>query len=132
MATGSSIVGTWNVIMVDWGGGGNPVKAAPFTFNANGTWTYQFGGGKWFQLEGMAAWNFDNAAGLIYTANVTIDAMVGIMGYATATPSKGCFYALRNAPPAALATAAAAAAPGGEAEGADAAVGPQGGGGEKK
>src|SRR5690242_16865544 len=107
MGTGTSIVGLWNVVMVDWGGGGTPVKASPFTFNANGTWTYQFGGGKWIQLEGMAFWNFDNAPGLVYTANVTIDALVGIMGYATANPSKGCFYLLRNAPPAALMAAAA-------------------------
>jgi M6 family metalloprotease-like protein len=97
----ASIVGTWNVIAVDWGCQGSVLRAAPFTFNSNGTWTYAFGGGNWIQVGGMAAWNFSNAAGLIYTANVSIDAMVGIMGYATGgSSSTGCFYALRNPSPA--------------------------------
>jgi M6 family metalloprotease-like protein len=97
----SGIVGTWNVIAVDWGCQGSVVKAAPFTFNSDGTWTYTFGGGNWIQVGGMAAWNFTNAPGLIYTANVSIDAMVGIMGYATGgSSSTGCFYALRNPSPA--------------------------------
>jgi hypothetical protein len=109
MATGTSIVGTWQKIIVDWGCDGSQAAAAAFTFNANGTWTYQFGGGFWIQVEGMAAWNFNNAPGLIYTANVTRNALVGIMGYATAGSSTGCFYALRVASPAAVAAAASGA-----------------------
>jgi hypothetical protein len=99
MAAG--IVGTWNVIAVDRGCQGSVAKAPPFTFNSDGTWTYAFGGGNWIQVGGMAAWNFSNAPGLIYTANVSIDAMAGIMGYATGgSSSTGCFYALRNPLPA--------------------------------
>ena len=76
----ASIVGTWNIVGVSWGGG--PVlKAGPFTFNANGTWTYAFGGGRWAQIGDMVFWNFTNAAGLVYTANTQAASMTGIMGY---------------------------------------------------
>jgi hypothetical protein len=53
------------------------------------------------------AWNFTNAAGLIYTSNVTRNAIDGIMGYANAgsTPGTGSFYALRQAAGAAAAVA---------------------------
>ncbi len=97
MSRGTSIVGTWN-IFVDWGCDGNPVQASPFTFNSDGTWTYQFGGGRWIQVEGMAFWNFENAQGLIYTANVTRNGMAGIQGYASPPPNpgKGCFCATRQ------------------------------------
>ncbi len=93
----TSIIGTWNVL-VDWGCDGNPVQASPFTFSSDGSWTYQFGGGRWIQVEGLAAWNFNNAPGLIYTANVTRNALVGIMGYAVSgsSPGTGCFYMLRQ------------------------------------
>ena len=88
MPTGSSIVGTWN-IFVDWGDTGNPVFANSMTFNPDGSWTYQFGGGRWVQVEGMYFFNFSNAAGLVYTANVTRDTVSGIMGYAVAGSSPG-------------------------------------------
>jgi hypothetical protein len=88
VATGSSIVGIWNTF-VDWGSTGNPVFANPFTIDANGTWTYPFGGGRWIQMEGMAFFNFDNAAGLVYTANVTLDTLCGVMGYALSPPNPG-------------------------------------------
>jgi hypothetical protein len=79
-----------------------------WTFNANGSWTYEFGGGRWIQVEGLVAWNFtDNnePAGLIYTANVTRNGIDGIMGYANAgaTPGTGSFYAVRQAAGAAAA-----------------------------
>jgi M6 family metalloprotease-like protein len=99
-----SIAGTWAVVEVDWGPTGSVVKAGPFTFNADGSWSYQYGGGRWVQVGGMAAWNFTNAAGLIYTANVNNDAMSGVMGYAKANGIKGCFYALRVPVPAPFAS----------------------------
>jgi len=72
-----------------------------WTFNANGSWTYELGGGRWIQVEGLVAWNFtdnDEPAGLIYTANVTRNGLAGIMGYANAgtTPGTGSFYAVRQ------------------------------------
>jgi hypothetical protein len=98
--TMASIVGTWNVVGVSWDGG-SVLKAGPFTFNANGTWTYQFGGGRWLQVGDAVFWNFTNAAGLVYSADTQANSMTGIMGYLTANGSKGSFYALRAAPPAA-------------------------------
>jgi hypothetical protein len=88
LATGSSIVGVWNTF-VDWGDTGSPIVSLPLTFNANGTWTYSFGGGRWVQMEGMYFFNLTNAAGLVYAANVTRDTVSGIMGYAAAPPNPG-------------------------------------------
>jgi M6 family metalloprotease-like protein len=109
----ASVVGTWPVVVVDWGADGAPVAAGSFTFNADGSWTYSFGGGRWIQVDSTVFWNFSNAAGLIYTATVNTDSMSGIMGYAVAgaSPGKGCFYALRAPSPAALAHGAAGADP---------------------
>lgn len=110
MATGSSIVGTWNTF-VDWGCAGHPITANPLTFNADGSWTYAFGGGRWIQVEGMYFFNFSNAAGLVYTANVTKNAVVGIMGYAVSgsSPGAGCWWGTRPGAPQALAAERAAA-----------------------
>ena len=109
MATGSSIVGTWN-IFVDWGCGGSAVAASPFTFNADGSWTYAFGGGRWIQVEGMCFFNFSNAAGLVYAANVSKDAVLGIMGYAVSGsgPGSGCWWGTRPGAPHSLVAGVAA------------------------
>lgn len=106
--TATSIVGTWSGF-VTWGDAGPPIgnSSTVWTFNGDGSWTYAFGGGRWIQVEGLVAWNFTNAAGLIYTANVTRNAIDGIMGYANAgsTPGTGSFYAVRQAAGAAAAVA---------------------------
>ncbi len=106
MSTATSIVGTW-VGYVAWGCSGPPVSnaATVWTFNADGSWSYEFGGGRWIQVEGLATWNFSGDTGepqaakyLVYTANVTRNALDGIMGYpvAGASPGTGCFYAVRR------------------------------------
>jgi len=106
MSTATSVVGTWNGF-VAWGCSGPPVSdsSTMWTFNADGTWTYEFGGGRWIQVEGLVAWNFSAdkeeplaQASLIYTANVTRNALDGIMGYPVAgsSPGTGCFYAVRE------------------------------------
>lgn len=108
MSTATSIVGTWTGY-VAWGCSGAPVSssATVWTFNADGSWSYEFGGGRWIQVEGLVAWNFTAdkseplaARYLIYTANVTRNALDGIMGYpvAEASPGTGCFYAVRQDP----------------------------------
>jgi hypothetical protein len=84
-----------------------------WTFKADGTLSYEFGGGRWIQVEGLVAWNFKAdtneppivADYLVYTANVTRNALDGIMGYpyAGASPGTGCFYAVRQEPGAAAA-----------------------------
>ena len=55
------------------------------------------------------AWNFTSAAGLVCTANMTRNAVDGIMGYAITGPSPdtGSFYAVRQREAAADDTAAA-------------------------
>jgi hypothetical protein len=117
MSNATSIVGTWNGF-VAWGCSGPPINssATVWTFNADGTWTYTFGGGRWIQVEGLVAWNFSADAGepgaqasLVYTANVTRNALDGIMGYpvAGANPGTGCFYAVRQEAGAAAAAAKA-------------------------
>jgi hypothetical protein len=104
MASASSIVGTWYGY-VAWGCSGPPVENASttWTFKNDGSWTYEFGGGRWFQLEGLVVWTFTNAANLVYTANVTLNALDGIQGYEQAGGSTGCFYAVRQKPPGAAA-----------------------------
>jgi hypothetical protein len=107
MSTATSIVGTWTGF-VAWGCSGPPVSnlSTVWTFHADGTWTYEFGGGRWIQVEGLVAWNFKADKGeppivaedLVYTANVTRNALDGIMGYPVAgsSPGTGCFYAVRQ------------------------------------
>jgi hypothetical protein len=95
----SSVVGTWTRIGIDWGNDGTIAYTGPFTFNADNTWTYSFGGGKWTQVGDMVFFTFDSAAGLVYVANINRNAMNGIMGY-VGTGSKGVWYGLRTQPPA--------------------------------
>ena len=97
MSTATSVVGNWDG-HVAWGCSGPAISNAStqWTFKADGTWTYEFGGGRWIQVEGLVFWNFTNAAGLIYSANVTRNALDGIQGYPVAGGSTGCFYAVRK------------------------------------
>src|SRR5258707_5831671 len=100
----SSIVGTWNTF-VDWGDTGRPITANPLTFNADGSWTYVNGGGRWIQVEGMYFFNFTNAAGLVYSAHLTTGTGSRIFGYAVARsdPRSRVLVGTRpRAPPAAL------------------------------
>jgi hypothetical protein len=83
-------------------GAGSPVSNARtlWTFKADGSWSYEFGGGR-CQVEGLVAWNFtdyEEPAGLFYTGYVTRNAIDGIMGYTNAgsTPGTGSFYAVRE------------------------------------
>jgi hypothetical protein len=100
-----SIVGTWNVF-IDWDSSGKPVASPyPITFHADGTWTYVYGGGRWIQVEGMFFLNANGSAGLVYTANVTKDALAGVMGFATSSPSSGNWWATKPGAPALTAAA---------------------------
>jgi hypothetical protein len=106
VAIASSIVGVWNTF-VDWGDTGSPITANPLTFNADGSWTYAFGGGYWIQIEGMYFFNFSDAPGLVYAANTTSDTVSGIMGYAVAgsSPGSGVWWGTRPGSPGAAAIA---------------------------
>src|SRR5579871_4195700 len=111
MSNATSIVGKWTGY-VAWGDSGPPVSNAStiWTFNSDGSWNYEFGGGRWIQVEGLVFWNFSNAANLIYSGNVTRNAIDGIMGYAVSgsSPATGSFYAVREAAAAAHAAAVSA------------------------
>jgi hypothetical protein len=101
MSTGTSVLGTWEQIYIDWGAVGTVLAAGPQTFHADGTWTYAFGGGRWFQVEGMVTWSFDRRTDLIYSGNAIAEAVVGIQGFAVAPPDpesgvSGCFYMVRQ------------------------------------
>jgi hypothetical protein len=98
----ASIVGTWDTF-VDWSDNGQAIVANQFTINADGTWTYKFGGGRWQQQEGLCYFNFTNAPGLVYTANVTRDTLSGIMGYLNPGESAGAWWGTRTGAPHALA-----------------------------
>jgi hypothetical protein len=90
-----SVIGT-----ITWRGVGPAVTngSTQWTFKTQmGAGVYEFGGGRWIQVEGSVAWNFTNAASLIYAANVRRNALDGMQGYATSGASRtGCFYALRE------------------------------------
>lgn len=101
MATGTSVVGEWN-LFVDWDCDGKIETQpgdGPIIFRENGSMSGG-GFGNWIQVEGMVAWSFYPLApiGLFYTANVTRDAMIGVMGFVGESrrgSGQGCFYATR-------------------------------------
>ena len=95
----ASIVGTWQ-ITTDFGCDGSIAGTFDQTFNADGTWTNSLGSnGRWFQVEGLATWDFNNAAKLVYAANVAGSWMAGSLGYTTSGGLRGCFGAHREGIP---------------------------------
>ena len=101
----ANVVGTWTVT-TDFGCDGSIAGSFNQTFNADGSWTNTIGStGRWFQVEGLITWDFNNAAKLVYAANVAGSWMAGSLGYTTAGGLKGCFGAHREGVPG-LATSA--------------------------
>lgn len=135
-------VGTWAVVAVDWGCSGSVDMAGPFTFHADGTWSYAHGRGRWLQVGETVMWNFTNAAGLVFSASMVDSAMSGSMGYLTSRGPSGRFAALRDPMPASVESMAAVLAglmsrartpgdaptPPGAVGATDVAVGPRSGG----
>lgn len=85
-----SIVGQWQ-LFVDWGNTGNQTSAGLFTFNANGSWTYQYGGGDWIQSGCIVSFNFSNASGLTYSGTINSLCVAGGMSY-TGQSGDNSFY----------------------------------------
>ena len=107
-AAAAGIVGTWAVVEVDWGCTGSTVAAPPFTFSADGTWSYAHGGGRWLQTGETVVWDVANAPGLVFSGHANASGMTGTMGYLTGDGPSGCFHAARtpaSAPAESLATA---------------------------
>jgi hypothetical protein len=95
----SNVVGTWTVT-TDFGCDGSIAGSFNQTFNADGTWTNTIGSnGRWYQVEGLIVWDFNNAAKLVYAANLAGSWMSGALGYTTAGGLKGCFGAHREGVP---------------------------------
>src|SRR6516164_8337356 len=66
----SNVVGTWT-ITTDFGCDGSIAGTFSQTFIAEGTWTNAIGSnGRWYQVEGLVVWDFNNAAKLVYSANL--------------------------------------------------------------
>jgi hypothetical protein len=112
------VVGAWD-LTVDWGNNGRPTSAATLVFNADRTWTYPGGGGRWVQAGDTVMWTVDHVDGLIYTGTFMRGYATGAMGYATPLPNPGggSFHLVRSAE---TATAPRQAAP----PGPDAVIGP--------
>jgi hypothetical protein len=100
----ANVVGDWS-ITTDWGCDGSITGTFNQTFKADGTWTSSpfTHNGRWFQVEGVVAWTFDDVPHLVYSATLVGSWMVGGQGYEEANGIKGCFGAHRAGIPAAVA-----------------------------
>src|SRR5262249_36119461 len=55
--------------------------------------------GRWYQIEGLVVWDFNNAAKLVYAANLAGSWMSGALGFTTSGGLRGCFGAHRAGVP---------------------------------
>jgi hypothetical protein len=92
----SNVVGSW-AVTTDWGCDGSITGSFNQTFNADGTWsiTPYMHSGRWYQVEGLVVWTFNDTPNLVYAANLTGSWMAGVQGYEAAGGTKGCFGAHR-------------------------------------
>ena len=88
----ANVVGNW-ILTTDWGCDGSITGSFNQTFNANGTWssTPFVHSGRWYQVEGLVVWTFNDTPNLVYAANLSGSWMAGVQGYETAGGIKGCF-----------------------------------------
>lgn len=88
----ANIVGDWS-ITTDWGCDGSITGTFTQTFKADGTWstTPFVHHGRWFQVDDMAAWTFDDTPHLVYAAHLIGSWIEGAMGYEDPNGIKGCF-----------------------------------------
>lgn len=88
----ANVVGNW-ILTTDWGCDGSITGSFSQTFNANGTWnsTPFVHSGRWYQVEGLVVWTFDDTPHLVYAANLSGSWMAGVQGYEIAGGIKGCF-----------------------------------------
>jgi hypothetical protein len=80
----STVLGEWTAI-THWGDKPYPFPPSALVFNKDGSFNWGHDSGWWIQNEGLLFFFFpaqDFPPGLIYTANVTSDTLVGVMGYA--------------------------------------------------
>jgi hypothetical protein len=67
----ANVVGSWS-LTTDWGCDGSITGSFNQTFNADGTWnvTSPAHNGRWFQVEGLVIWTFNDTPNLVYAANL--------------------------------------------------------------
>lgn len=107
----ASIVGTWT-LTTDWGCDSSITGSFDITFNADGTWSTSSYTGRWFQVEDVAVWVFDNVANLVYAGNLNGSWIEGAQGYTSDGFGTGCFGGhVAGIPAAAEAALAAEGAP---------------------
>ena len=106
----ANVVGSWS-LTTDWGCDGSITGSFNQTFNANGTWssTPFIHSGRWFQVEGLVVWTFNDTPNLVYAANLSGSWMAGVQGYELAAGAKGCFGGRRAGVESAKAPSKAAA-----------------------
>lgn len=109
----ASVVGTWT-LTTDWGCDGSITGSFNQTFNADGTWnsTPFVHNGRWYQVEGLVVWTFNDVQNLVYAANLSGSWMAGVQGFETAGGMSGCFGGRRAGLPAARVATRAARAKG--------------------
>jgi hypothetical protein len=105
----ANVVGSW-VITTDWGCDGSITGSFNQTFNADGTWASSpfVHSGRWYQVEDIVVWTFNDTPNLVYAADLSGSWMTGAQGFETVGGIKGCFGAHRAGVPAALEKAVAA------------------------
>lgn len=109
----ANVVGSW-ALTTDWGCDGTLTGSFTMTFNADGTWSSApfIHSGRWFQVEGLVVWTFNDTPNLVYAVNLSGSWMAGVQGYETAGGSKGCCGGTRSrASAASLTTQVPAKAP---------------------
>ncbi|HJP90989.1 MAG TPA: hypothetical protein VJ875_03485 [Pyrinomonadaceae bacterium] len=118
----ANVVGTWS-LTTDWGCDGSITGSFNQTFNSDGTWSSSpfTHSGRWYQVEGMVVWTFNDTPNLVYAANLSGSWMAGVQGYEQSGGIKGCFGGSRSGVAAAKAPSKAAA----KTAKADPALGPQ-------
>ena len=108
----ASIVGNWT-LTTDWGCDGSGLGSFQMTFNADGTWSSSpfVHSGRWFQVENVAVWTFNDVANLVYAGNLNGSWIEGAQGYTSGGAGTGCFGGhVTGIPTAAVAAEAAAGA----------------------
>ena len=103
----STVLGKWSVIN-HWGDKKPYPSPDALIFNKDGSFNWGGDSGWWIQNEGLLYFFYPDSypSGLIYTANVTSDTLVGVMGYACdvnkygkypGVPPPGVWWATRRA-----------------------------------
>lgn len=86
-----STPGAWN-LHFNFGCSG-AYATASLTFNANNTFSDNFGGsGKWAQTNGNILWRYDQAPNTIYAGSINGGAILGAMSN-FGSGGSGCFFA---------------------------------------